>query len=650
MIRQFFLTALLISFSPAPQLFAEPGSLRIHRIDTDRYPVLDLTVSLNSPYPEFAMNRAEDDETTSSFYIEETFRGRKVTSDSIEVQPRSARADRLYLVMVLDATSSISESDFHKIKGDARYMLGTIGDDDYVALYSFQEKPELESRFTNETVRVDRMIESLQRNGEKTSVYDALYSGVFTAKRAYGSEHPTNGRIQQSVVLLFTDGKEEKSSLKEEDLHELAGAGVESRIPVYTMFYGDQKNRLVFQRLAMKTGGRVLSGNDPESRDAMLDLLRRIPAHTYTVTYRSSISPWSFPLPGSKSTLGIHPDSTFDPGGDRISYEIPFWKFWASAYERDQAFFLTVVAVVFLFAGAALLVILLFIFLKRRSHARKRPEEQKEGNERLQSVLPHEKNIENVENTGAHSNHTDQKKEVGTASALASDLERMEEEEYGEEEIPDGVTGSHGKVNTQKPAATDAIENRVSRRLRNEQNLTETLFEEATGPESLKRSRILREEIYDPDLYASDYDSLSEVEKATGIVRGISGRGGLYIKEYSYHLLQQALRGAERYQDAMIKMIDPGPSGEFKEYDLFLEDTLIGSGRYSNIRLDDPGIMPVHARIKKVDGKFVVYDMMSRSGVYLNERKLLRPRALHDGDELKLGRVRFRFRGVPFSS
>ncbi len=116
-----------------------------------------------------------------------------------------------------------------------------------------------------------------------------------------------------------------------------------------------------------------------------------------------------------------------------------------------------------------------------------------------------------------------------------------------------------------------------------------------------------------------------------------------FVRDYSYTMLQNALKGAARYAEASLSLRREGR--EKKRYDLFLESTTIGSGRYAHIRIEDSTASAVHARIKRVDGAWILYDMMSGRGVQWNNRKLLRPRALTDGDEIVVGHTRFSFTG-----
>jgi hypothetical protein len=117
----------------------------------------------------------------------------------------------------------------------------------------------------------------------------------------------------------------------------------------------------------------------------------------------------------------------------------------------------------------------------------------------------------------------------------------------------------------------------------------------------------------------------------------------LYMRDYSYRMLQNALRQARRYSEAtLLRETSHGKS----EYDVFLETTILGTGRWANIHLEDTSASPIHAKIRQVDHKFVIYDMLSAAGVFVNGRKILRPMALADGDQIQLGRTKLTFRGV----
>jgi pSer/pThr/pTyr-binding forkhead associated (FHA) protein len=72
----------------------------------------------------------------------------------------------------------------------------------------------------------------------------------------------------------------------------------------------------------------------------------------------------------------------------------------------------------------------------------------------------------------------------------------------------------------------------------------------------------------------------------------------------------------------------------------------IGRGNENIVQINDEYLSGKHARIRRIEGGYYLYDLVSDSGTYLNGKKLLRPRLLHDWDEIRAGKTVFIFRGV----
>lgn len=66
----------------------------------------------------------------------------------------------------------------------------------------------------------------------------------------------------------------------------------------------------------------------------------------------------------------------------------------------------------------------------------------------------------------------------------------------------------------------------------------------------------------------------------------------------------------------------------------------LGRGRAADLRLADPGISRLHARVSRERGRLVATDLGSRNGLRVNGRRCRRPRGLEIGDELALGATR----------
>lgn len=635
--QKFLIPSILMAIFTGSVLFAEESQervLRIHSVDTGDFPVVSVTTSIRPPYPQFTIS---EDPTAAgtTFNISERIKGEYTSLNPISITPEAGRADAVNLVFVLDYTQSIDPVDFENLKNDARYLVASLRDTDLAAIYAFNHSPELKSEFISDRDQLANVINSLKRIGKKTRVFDALYSGIYSARGARGIRVGENGVVQSAVVIL-TDGRDEGSVIKEEDLHEILRIGTSYRIPVFTVLYGKSENIDVFRRLSIKTGGLVLKRNEVKSVDSLVDMIRRIPARTYRIKFRSSIRLSDFVHPWSNAMVRVRLSGIEGPGSDEVSYRVPFFSLLVYDIGSGRSVSVTVVAVFLMFIG-----FLVLLWLLRRkpsgSQARIRRKEKKgklvgaeEGAVQYDTAYEREHRRWEEESIGEgfeQGNGSVPEDSGATATSLSKEIDSEEFEKFEADE-----ERAH-MMKKQSEHAVKKIRSPYKAAMENE------LLEEADGGD--KRA------FHDPfdEFDESNLFSTSEIEMSTGITLTEEGERRVYMREYVYHLLQLALRGADRYEDASLLLESARDNFDQKEYDLFLPTTTVGSGKWANIRLRESSVNPVHARIKKVDGKFVIYDMLSRTGTYVNDKKLLRPRALRDGDEIKFGRVCFRFSG-----
>ncbi|MCB1176057.1 MAG: FHA domain-containing protein [Leptospiraceae bacterium] len=99
----------------------------------------------------------------------------------------------------------------------------------------------------------------------------------------------------------------------------------------------------------------------------------------------------------------------------------------------------------------------------------------------------------------------------------------------------------------------------------------------------------------------------------------------------------------ESYDSAfLIQKEGPNPGRQFT---IHKEEIIIGSTPENDLVLWDNTISPKHAKIKKYNDTYYIYDLVSLRGIYINGRKLLKPRPLYDFDEIRLGKTLLLFRG-----
>ena len=85
--------------------------------------------------------------------------------------------------------------------------------------------------------------------------------------------------------------------------------------------------------------------------------------------------------------------------------------------------------------------------------------------------------------------------------------------------------------------------------------------------------------------------------------------------------------------------------GDDLEADYFIltgEEALIGRSPDASVLLDDVTVSRQHAKITKESNGWVINDLRSLNGTYLNRERVEKGR-LSDGDELQVGKFRFVF-------
>lgn len=97
------------------------------------------------------------------------------------------------------------------------------------------------------------------------------------------------------------------------------------------------------------------------------------------------------------------------------------------------------------------------------------------------------------------------------------------------------------------------------------------------------------------------------------------------------------------YSYAVLMLRDGNHNSD--QYPLQFDEVTIGSWESNHLVLNDPTVAGLHAKIKNRKGKYILFDCVSETGVYLNGRKLLRPKVLHNLDEIQIGKTILSFRG-----
>lgn len=260
----------------------------------------------------------------------------------VRLKDISPESDPLYLVIAIDSSKSISPQFFEKIKLEAKNMLSLLSKSDRVCLLKFNDEVELKAGFGSTSTELLSAIKNLQRHGSNTKLYDAIYDAV---------ELVSASKSQRKAVLVWTDGKDEGSSLSADDVINFAR---ELSIPVYFITSASKSTKEI-ARIAKRTGGLCKVADKKNFTDIYSAIISRMKS-VYEITYISM---------ADKSKLEHNLEVRFKSGDIRDRDEATFRiKQGFPALEFPDGTYLVISALVV--ALLFMLFLLLFLLLKKK--------------------------------------------------------------------------------------------------------------------------------------------------------------------------------------------------------------------------------------------------------------------------------------------
>ncbi|GIX40759.1 MAG: phosphopeptide-binding protein [Leptospiraceae bacterium] len=451
------------------------------------------------------------------------------------------------LSLVLDATLSLKENDFNKLKQYIKDFIQQKHKKDIISLYTINGRSKRIQYFTRSQKRLLSKLEDIKRKGKQTKIYDALYKVLHDLYK-----YSKNRKEDIGGIVLFTDAKEENSLLEAKDIEELIIFGTKFDIPIYFIITGNIKKYQSLEKISLKTGGEVFI--DQFKPELILNKDQIISQDDFFVkklkiSYQSTLNEIKWKYQSNITT--------------EINYNnINLIKFQYNIKNK----YLGLLTGFIIFIIIILLSYFIWLYVKQR---------QKE--KLLKQIQEKKEKIDFPE------------PEIGEVFADLRQYKDEPEKKYIESE--------------EKPEIPLLAQNWI-------------------------------EPSYAP--YLDDPLVRKKFSKETMT---------LSLKEKSYVVLQMALKEAPKYNHAILVKKDKEGLGYDKKYDIFLDEVYIGSSSAAHIPVRDPAVSHIHAKIKRIDNKYILFDLMSVAGTYLNGKKVLRPMPLRHNDEIRMGHTIFRFIG-----
>ncbi|MBN2402215.1 MAG: VWA domain-containing protein [Spirochaetes bacterium] len=184
----------------------------------------------------------------------------------------------LYTVLAVDSSKSISARLLKEIKNTADEFFTYSKSSDMTALYRFNDETILLNNFTNNSADLVKNINKIERHGRKTLLYDTLFDAVKLLNKV---DSP------RKALVVFTDGKDEGSSIELNDVIEFAK---KSHVPVYSVTFNPQNRIKLLSRLTLLTDGKLYNSDKSNINKIYKSIVRDIKSQ-YHIEYKSMLEP-----------------------------------------------------------------------------------------------------------------------------------------------------------------------------------------------------------------------------------------------------------------------------------------------------------------------------------------------------------------------
>ncbi len=197
--------------------------------------------------------------------------------ESFTMKKHDDSENYLYLVFSIDSSKSISRKFLKSIKSSAREIARSIGAKDRIAVYQFDDSVILLNSFSQSSEEIVKNINDIERHGKKTLLYNSIYDSIELFDKV---------KQANKKVIVFTDGKDEGSSVSEEDIIKFSRNAM---IPIYFICCKDSKNLRSMARISKLTGGKLIYSKSNDVA-GMYRTTLSVMKNRYTLTYPSQLT------------------------------------------------------------------------------------------------------------------------------------------------------------------------------------------------------------------------------------------------------------------------------------------------------------------------------------------------------------------------
>jgi Ca-activated chloride channel family protein len=178
--------------------------------------------------------------------------------------------------ILLDTSASMEASLEEAQQGALAYFTNSITPKDRAALITFNDRPRLQVKFTNELLSLGGGLAGLKAE-RGTSLYDSIVFSLYYF----------NGLKGQRALIVLSDGKDESSKFT---LQETLDFARRAGVAIYTIGLGDLERdaRKALEKFAGDTGGRSFFIDKAKELTAIYESIQEELRSQYLLVYQST--------------------------------------------------------------------------------------------------------------------------------------------------------------------------------------------------------------------------------------------------------------------------------------------------------------------------------------------------------------------------
>ncbi len=257
--ENFDLIAEWLSWTP----FARNGlHLNVNQVDPIACPLVQATVSVTNDAgePLLDLNRANFSLTENG------------VPQAIDVEQAEVSDQAISVALILDASTSLSDTDIANIKVASRRFIDLLGPRDRIAVIFFSSGVQVVQNYTTDKAQAKAAVDTLHRIGS-TALFDAILEGVQLSTTVAG----------RRALVVMTDGMNNTGEL---NVNVPIAAALAASVPVFTIGFGSVDVG-VLDSIATRTGGRFFLGAGSADLQSILAAIGRAFDKQYLITWLS---------------------------------------------------------------------------------------------------------------------------------------------------------------------------------------------------------------------------------------------------------------------------------------------------------------------------------------------------------------------------